>query len=240
MNRAAPHCKPVEKRRAIQVEELAKEVLVQLHRTLGIAANGELNPRVEHDMSIAQPQHRRYAYIGNRVIGIALDDGRLVGKREGAAEIPLTEITADRHKIVGIVMKRCADLCYLLRTRRWQSPQELAVKLVDGGIFKDGFRIQVALDRDLPLERRAVFTGSLYKTALGNIVFGSQLVGVSKGGNRMHRVMPLGINIGPGKLIVIALLVIIGLAQRRQFLSSGAIVALGEVSVSQPDSDRVI
>src|SRR5579864_5929487 len=52
--------------------------------------------------------------------------------------------------------------------------------------------------------------------------------------------MPLVIDICPGKLVIVALLVVGGASQRSQFLFRFAIITLSDVSISQADSYRVI
>src|SRR5947209_20548150 len=58
MNGRAAHGNPVEEGRGVQVQELAKELLVHVERRIGVAADSELQTGIEHDMRIAHAQYR--------------------------------------------------------------------------------------------------------------------------------------------------------------------------------------
>src|SRR4029077_6858090 len=118
--------------------------------------------------------------------------------------------------------------------RRYRSAEELVVHLVEGGIFKDRPCGNVALYIELGPERQrhAFLAGHLQQTAFGRGVISSNLVGASEGRDGARIVMALGIDVGPGKLIVVALLVFRRIAQRGQLLLRLAIVALSNVGIS--------
>ena len=52
--------------------------------------------------------------------------------------------------------------------------------------------------------------------------------------------MALGVDIGPGQLVVVALLEVRRITHRRQFLRGPAVVALGDVGVRQADGHRIV
>ena len=52
--------------------------------------------------------------------------------------------------------------------------------------------------------------------------------------------MPLVIDVGPGKLIIVILFVIGGIAERGQGLFCATVIAFGDISVGQSDGYRVI
>src|SRR5215469_14615836 len=183
MNGAATHGEPVEEWRTAHIEELAEEVLVQLHRRFSIPPQSEFNPGIENDASITQMHDRGYPYVENGVVGIAVHDSQLAGNRERAAEIAFPKITADRDEILWTVPERATDLDYLLRTRwrRSSSTEEPVVQFVDGGVFEDGFSIEAAEHGGVRGNRCAFFSGSLQHSAFGNVIFCCKLVGVRVG-----------------------------------------------------------
>src|SRR5207302_4563428 len=87
---------------------------------------------------------------------------------------------------------------------------------------------------------RAFLSGSLQKAAFSRGVICRKLVGPGKCGNGVYVVMPLSVDICPGKLVVIALLVVGGVSQRSQLLFRFAVIALCDVSIGQADGYRVV
>src|SRR5579864_4809476 len=180
MNGAAAHGQPVEKRRAAHIKELPEEVLVQLHRGFRIAPQSEFDAGIENNASIAQMQHRRYTYVENGVKGVVVDDGQLAGNGNGPAEIALAKVAANGQEVLRTVAEGAAELCYLLRPRwrRGRSPEEFIVQLVDGSVFKHGFRVETADHGGVRGNGHALITGCLDQAAFGNFIFSGKLVGV--------------------------------------------------------------
>ncbi len=86
----------------------------------------------------------------------------------------------------------------------------------------------------------AFLPGNLKQAAFSRGIIRRNLVSAGEGGDGARIVVALGIDVGPGKLIVVALLVFRRIAQRGQNLLRLAVVTLSNVGVSQSDGDRVI
>src|SRR5215831_12654956 len=82
MDGGAANGNPVKQRRGVQVKVLAEQILVHLHRRLGVTADGEFNARIQDEMSVAPAQCWRDTGVKDRVEGVAFHNGQLTGKRE--------------------------------------------------------------------------------------------------------------------------------------------------------------
>src|SRR5437660_5882804 len=133
-NGRAAHGNPVEEGRGVQVQELAKELLVHVERRIGVAADSELQTGIEHDMRIAHAQYRLHAYVEDRVIGVALHDLRHVGERECSPDIALAEISADGQEVSGMITEGAP--CLGLQQRTWRSipTEQPGIHLVQRGV----------------------------------------------------------------------------------------------------------
>src|SRR5215510_3156689 len=212
----AAYGEPVKEWRAVKINKLAEEVLVHLRRRVRVAPDGEFQPRLEHDAGITDAQHRLHTNIENRVQSVAAHDGQLAGKGEAAAEIAQAKVAIDGQEMLRTIPERAAYFRLLLRARRSGSAEERGVQLIDGCIFKNSFCAEAVAHGQVWLNLRAFFSGCLDDTTLGNIVLSGELIGMSKSRKRMQRVMPLAVDVGPGKLILVIVLVFSSRTKREQ------------------------
>ena len=86
----------------------------------------------------------------------------------------------------------------------------------------------------------ALLPGNLQQRPFGGIVVCGKLVGMSKARERVDGVMPLVINVGPGKLVIVTLLIISGIAQRGQRLRGVTVFAFSNVGICQADGYGIV
>src|SRR6476469_6336793 len=58
VDRASAHSQPVEKRRSVQIDELAEKLLVHLYGRFRVSPDGEFDARIETDVRVPQAQDR--------------------------------------------------------------------------------------------------------------------------------------------------------------------------------------
>src|SRR5215470_5858870 len=119
MKRAAVDRNPVAEGSRIQIHKLPEQVLIQLYRRRGIAADGELNPRVHRDRRAEKMKYRTDPTVESRVIGVPILDQRgatgrhrtgwrsgrpnwPLWKRNAAARVPLRNHSADGRPSVEV------------------------------------------------------------------------------------------------------------------------------------------
>src|SRR5580765_6799955 len=113
MHRAPPHSQPIEKRRSVQIQELAEELLVHLYRRFSITPYGEFKARIEHNVCVTQTQNRGYSNVQDCVVGIAMDDQRFTGNRNCAPVIADAKESIDRGKISRVITECAPYVCLL-------------------------------------------------------------------------------------------------------------------------------
>src|SRR5436305_14025027 len=109
MNCACPQTDPIEERRAGHIYKLPEKVLIEIHRRLRVATDGELNTGIEHKAGISQPHDRRDAYVENRVVGVVPQNQGLAGNGTGGVNVAFLEISTDRQQMVGVIAEGGAD-----------------------------------------------------------------------------------------------------------------------------------
>src|ERR1044071_2239404 len=108
VDRASAHDQPVEKRRSVQIQELAEELLVHLNRRFRVSPDGKFEAGIEHDVRVAQMQDRRDSYVEHRVIGVSIYDQRLTGNGDGAAIVADAHVPVDGQEVSMMVTEGAA------------------------------------------------------------------------------------------------------------------------------------